>query len=358
MVQQRISRRNYDYLKNQLDQMVKNGKMTEEQAQNEIAKYVPKEPISSEKILLGIGAIFIGIGILFLIQYIWENGTEWILFSLAVATCLGTSIGGFFIEKKSPLTSKAFYYISTLFLGAVIFLFGDLLEMTNAPLGFVLWALGALIFSYFTRDQWLLGSAVLLALIGITSGQAMYTSSLIALLVLSGIYWLNETQQSSKPFFYVSSVVLIALTTYNLSFNFFGTPLYGLLFVFSLAVFMWVYPRINMGYIEINKWLGPVFVALTGLPLSVKETWSTNEFFIIVDPFITSIIFLGVFVLICLLFLPSTQIQSLVLLGVMSLRVFAEYGRYPEVRILFFIVLGIVMIVLGFLYEQNRRKSK
>ena len=193
------------WLQEEIGQWVSEGLVTPEQAAGLRRRY----PVAEDAVPWGLlvfataGAIVIGLGVILLIAYNWEDIPKAGKLALIFSAMLTAHAGGLRLlagEGWRPRLGEALAVLGTMFYGAGIWLIAQLYHIEeHYPAGFMYWALGALAMAWAIRStaNGLL-AVVLLALWGCTeAGDFRSPEYWPFLLVLGGIFPLAWKQRSA-----------------------------------------------------------------------------------------------------------------------------------------------------------------
>ncbi len=120
------------------------------------------------RIILVIGAIFIGLGIFSFISGNWQKIGPWSKVSIIVVSMLISYVAAFLMNAKGyGKTGNAFLLLGSLIYGAGIFLIAQIFHLpVEWPDGFLLWFIGVLALGYAVNWRPLLGFGVVLGFVG------------------------------------------------------------------------------------------------------------------------------------------------------------------------------------------------
>ncbi|MFH1860880.1 MAG: DUF2157 domain-containing protein [bacterium] len=187
-----------------------------------------KPAINLITILETIGAILIGIGVIFLIAFNWPKMPNLIKLTLVIAMIVLAHLTGFFILSRQPKFQKAglsFILLGNILYGAGIWLIAQIYHIHHDfPTGVFLWAIGILPFAYVMKSRlnyffavalfilWTLGESIgfqrphlafLFILLGLLGPLSYYLKSRIGLstciiiggvwLLINNIFWFEKS---------------------------------------------------------------------------------------------------------------------------------------------------------------------
>jgi len=192
------------WLMDEIDRWTAEGLVSPEQAGRLRARYPkPAEgPPWGLLVFACAGAIVIGLGIILLFAYNWDDIPKFGKLALIFGAIIGTHIGGLALLRKGGWQMKlgeAFSLLGTMFYGSAIWLIAQIYHIDeHYPNGFLIWALGALALAWILEStpQALL-AAVLFTIWGGTEGlsfdQPTYWSILVVLLGIGPLAWKNRS---------------------------------------------------------------------------------------------------------------------------------------------------------------------
>lgn len=171
----------YDFLVREITGWRNDGVVTDEQATRLIARYQPTRRFSLARLLLGLGAVFLGFGVIWLVAANLDQLSALLRFLVVFALWVALLVGAEYLATRrahrgtipSPVVGAA-RGLAALAFGAVVFQAAQSLQVPAfEPRLLGVWALGALLQAYLFR-----GLAPLV--IGLLTGAGWVLSSTIA----------------------------------------------------------------------------------------------------------------------------------------------------------------------------------
>lgn len=171
MSRMQISPRRLAWLRDQLDAWQADGLVSDEQARAIAGRYEPDTRASIAGLVYVLGALFLGVGVIWLVStnVDYDEVSPFARFAVVAALWLAFSLAGAAVPRfGSPLR-----LLGTLLFGAVVFQTAQSLNVpAYEPTLLLAWAAGALAFAYGTRA---IGPLV----IGVTTGLGWYVWTLV-----------------------------------------------------------------------------------------------------------------------------------------------------------------------------------
>ncbi|MDD5259450.1 MAG: DUF2157 domain-containing protein [bacterium] len=167
-------RKHYDWLQKQIITW-ENGKLiSTEQGTAILASYNlkrvdPARKLDTIKILTLIGAIFVGVGIIFMVASNWQEIPKIVRTAMLLGLTLGTLYTGYYVSYERtdyPLLGKSLFLLAGLFWGGSIALITQIYNIPTSKNWFIflLWAFPILPVAYFFKNEYtyVLSSALFL----------------------------------------------------------------------------------------------------------------------------------------------------------------------------------------------------
>ncbi len=161
-----ISPRRYAWLDDQLTRWQTDGVLTAETADAIRARYTVSTRISVARVVLGLGAAFLGIGLIWLVAANLDRLSPGVRFGGALALWAGLLVLAELLRGYGGAVLAAARLLAVAGLGAVIFQAAQSLQVpaySAALLGW--WAAGALLYAYTTAGLTPLAAAIALAVV-------------------------------------------------------------------------------------------------------------------------------------------------------------------------------------------------
>ncbi len=351
-MRKKISRRQYRFLEETLNDSVDRGIIEKTKKKDILAYYDVQEGLDFIKVLVTIGAILIGLGILLIIVSNWAAlpafGQLAILAAL-LSTTMGASL---YLKENKPMTAHALLYLALLIFGASLFLInqGFNFNIATNTLFFV-WTLGAVLLSSMHKDILLfLASHVLALIFVLNSLNDFIFIQLIALLVIffGGNYYYNYR----KILTFATLALMMVYIIYTLNYFDVTSPLISLI-IFTIGILLY-HLKHELNYV-IFQLVGLLNIGIAGFILTFPEQWQQFNFIDTGSSF--SIPFSIALIIYSLALVSRRQIVPLVTISALILRYYFDtlFDFLP--RALFFIIGGIIILGLGYFIEKYRKKG-
>ena len=204
------------------------------------------------------GALVIGLGVILLFAYNWNEIPKWGKLALIFAAIVGAHAGGLACYRRSGWQKRlgeALLLLGTLFYGAGIWLIAQIYHIDeHYPNGFLLWALGALVMAWIIQSMpHALLATVLLAIWGGSEVFHFNEANLWALVLLAfGLVPLCWIRQSALLLAFVLAAVELILianvANYGGSSHAFATSLaLGVMLVAAARLTSMIRPSFSAG---------------------------------------------------------------------------------------------------------------
>lgn len=349
MSERLISKKQFNYLKQELEYHMQNNIITKDQLSSIQNSYQIASSFSFIKIILLIGSILIGLGVLSFVASNWQILGNALRFSLIVALLLVTNLVSFKINPKYPRISHSLLYLSVLVFGAGIFLIGQMFHLGGNFTGaFLMWGLGILPMAIVFREKYLYLFSHLLFLVYLNGHLDLYGFPYLILVIIPVLYYLNVFYDYSKMGTFFNNLLVINTIIYLGSY-WHLEPLYITTAVFALGLAMMFVPlRFNK---EVFKLQGSLIVGISGLILTFREIWRD----VFLRPDTISIVF-GILFLIFLFYLVKRKnIISLIFICIIIFRYYVDTMFSFMPKSMFFVVGGLILIGFGYYFEKMRK---
>ena len=136
----------HQWLSTQLPLWVKDKTISQQQADTLHSRYPVKDSINLGRLLLtAVGAIMIGLGIILLFAYNWDEMGKYTKLSVIFGALISAHSLAFFFINRNKVLSESLFVLGTMFMGSTIFLVGQIYHLdSHYPNAFLLWSAGAL----------------------------------------------------------------------------------------------------------------------------------------------------------------------------------------------------------------------
>ncbi len=350
-----MSKRQYEYLAEKLDEQVGIGIISEEAKAAILSAFSIRDGLNIISVIASIGGIFIGAGFLTFVLGSWYRYGIWVQI-LLVSGALSISLGfSFFTYQKNRFTSAALLYVGVLIYGAMIFLVERTFPINlDVSTEFFIWAAGALLLSSIHKDVVVYVFAAILSVIFIFTGfeQAIFLQA-IALIGVFAVIGPMYSHRKLSTFGFLSLVEVFLL--YALAY--FGSRyLYtGLLFFFLGNVVFYGNEKISIIRFSRSMILlvALITIMVSGMALTFPEmyreagipaTWISWVFAIILIIYFFYLTSLGF-------------VTPLIGIALIIMRYYFDTFYAVIDRSLFFIVGGVIILVFGYYFETMRRRG-
>ena len=351
MMKKTLRVKHYYMLEEQLENAVKEGHISDEQANAILSNYPVSEGFSAMKAWLGVGAVLVGVGLLFLVWANWDaiaNFWRVLLILFALSTALGAS---YFLRETQPMTAEAFWYLSAIIYGAGLFLIVDSFQLSiTQSFIFFLWALGPVVLGVLRASGlMLLGAIGLLSLsilVGFNDALMVRTA-----LVIVGLFTLNITLVP-KPYLTTLLSVLGLLWLYHLL-QYYNTEavVIGLVYVMIGALLYHLPILFNR---KATQQSAIISLGIGGFILTFPVIWTRLDF--VETGSVMSTLFVLVFCVYLLWLLWQAEPATLVIIAALILRYSLDSSYTIAFRALIFIMGGLILLVGGFYFEWRRQR--
>jgi uncharacterized membrane protein len=138
--------KHHQWLARQLPQWVDKAIISEMQADALRALYPVGDSIGLGRLLItGIGAVMIGLGVILLFAYNWDDMGKVSKLAVIFSGLIGAHIAAFYTQSRSHVASESLFALGTMLMGAGIFLVGQIYHLdSHYPDAILFWSLGAL----------------------------------------------------------------------------------------------------------------------------------------------------------------------------------------------------------------------
>lgn len=343
--------RQYHFLEEQLKKAVEDGHLSHEQADAVLANYTVSEGFNAMKAWLGVGAVLVGVGLLFLVWANWEAiASFWrvVLIVLVLSTSLGAS---YLLREKQPATAEAFWYLSAIIYGAGLFLIVDSFQLSvTQSFVFFLWALGPIALGVVRPSGWMLLGAIALLALSILVG--FYDALMVRTgLVLIGLFALNITL-IPKPYLTAVLSGLGLLWLYHLL-QYYDVEVVtiGLLYVVIGALLYHLPIPFNR---KATQQSGLVSLGIGGFILTFPAIWARLSW--IETGSVISTFFVLAFCVYLLWLLWQVEPVTLIMIASLILRYSFDSSYTIAFRAVIFIMGGLILLGGGFYFEHKRQR--
>ncbi len=134
------------WLATQLPLWVNDNTISQQQADNLLSRYPVKDSINLGRLLLtAVGSIMIGLGIILLFAYNWDEMGKHFKLSVIFGSLITAHSTAFYFINRNKVLSEGLFVLGTMLMGSSIFLVGQIYHLdTHYPNAFLLWSVGAL----------------------------------------------------------------------------------------------------------------------------------------------------------------------------------------------------------------------
>jgi uncharacterized membrane protein len=354
-----------------------------EKMQADLAEY-KRERRSKKQIIAfsTIGAVLIGLGAILFVASNWEKIGSIIRVLLLVGSTVGIHYAGYNLKyetKKYPRVGSALILLSVLFFGASLFLIAQIynINANNSTL-VLIWILGAfpLVYGYRSAPVAGLCSLLFYIWIGLHYGERTDFKELINirdLYLMSGIavYFfgtlhelIEKVKYASVPFKFMGlQAALLALFIHTFELGEYKVEkivpvIYAVLGILFLAVLLPNSLRSRLRGFQADASISLVALLMTGITLSTIYIPASEKTYMVVF----NIIFLGLLILLLYSGYSAEDMRTVnTAMFWFILLIFARYFDFfwellP--RSLFFILGGLVLLVISLGLERKRKELK
>ena len=350
-----ISKRQYEFLRETLEEQVTHKVMTEEAKTAVLAAYDVRDGLNFIRILVAIGGILIGLGFLTFIATNWNLFDRWVkLFILvgSLSVALGSS---YYTYQKNRLTSMALLYVGVLIYGAAIFLMDQIFFINvNVSTGFLVWSIGALVLSSVHKDIILYSFANILAVIYISS--SFNQMIILQAIVLLAIFALTNPVYGYRRLLTFGFVALAEIFVLYLFAYYRSDALYPALTFFAIGNGLYYFaPKIQL--LEWSKsmlaFTGLLTLVASGFVLTFPDLYNDAGLSISWISWVFAIGLIGY-----LLYLTSLRLVTPLLgIAVIIARYYFDTFYDTIDRSLFFVLGGLMILGFGYYIETMRRRG-
>ncbi|KWW15448.1 MULTISPECIES: DUF2157 domain-containing protein [Peribacillus] len=342
-----ITKKQFDFLKNEFNYLEEGGIISEQEKEKMLDSYAVKGNMSFVTILLSIGALLLGLGVLTFVASNWIYLDKVVKFLLIIACLIGVNVAGVKWQLRYPKTARSLHYVGILIFGAGIFLIEQMFNIViNFNSSFLLWAIGTVFICYYLKDVFILLFTSFLLFIYINGSIFLdETSYPLAIIVfLPALYILLKKFNYPKyPAFFINALAINTIALFLMEFvpkldlENSNTIVLSILFVLGiLLAFIPVTPGLrNVIHIQ-----GHILHGITALFLTFEfSIWFPLAYFV----FLLYLILKG-------------SLTSIVIICALIFRYYLDSFDFLP-KSLTFIIGGIMLIGFGFFFENQRKKG-
>lgn len=142
--------KNHQWLAQQIPSWVSANTITRQQADKLLSLYPVRDSINLGRLLLtAVGAIMIGLGVILLFAYNWDDMPKYAKLSVIFGSLITAHSLGLWFMTRNKLLSEGMFVLGTMLMGSAIFLVGQIYHLdTHYPDAFLLWSAGALLLAW------------------------------------------------------------------------------------------------------------------------------------------------------------------------------------------------------------------
>ncbi len=354
-----------------------------EKMRADLAEY-KKEHRSKKQVVAfsTIGAILIGIGAILFVASNWEKIGNSFKVLLLVGSTIGIHYAGYHFKyenQKYPRLGSALILLSALFFGASFFLIAQIynINANNSTL-VLIWIIGVfpLIYGYMSAPVAGLCSLLFYLWIGLLYSERTDLEDLISmkdLFLLSGIAvyftgilhgFAEKAKHAEKTFKFMGlQAVLIALFVYTFELGEYKVEtivsvIYAISGILLLAVLLAKPLRERLGSFQADVSMSIIALLMAGITLTTIYMPAPEKVYMV----LFNVVFLG---LLTLLLYAGYNMEDI---GIVSTAMFwfilLIFARYFDFfwellpRSLFFMLGGLVLLVISIVLERKRRELK
>ncbi len=318
--------------------------------------YTEKNKVSPITALLATGGILIGIGFIALVSSFWSTFSIPFKFFILFASTLTLFTSGFIVEKRYFKTGRSLWYAGSLAFGASVFFIQSFFQpFYFEPYNVLLIVTGLLPLLYFLKDR--LMTIVSLFILMITSFNLYANPSLLiiffGLLLTLSVTYINEKRNESSSFIFglqmltLSSWLLSLLETLDIP-----NAIQALLFVLIALLLLFAPFRLHQ---EVVRWVSTILLLFASIALTIPATWEQQLF---TDGSTAALIWTVLFSILLLYALRNYTLQAIVLIGALVFRLYVDYTYELIPKSAFFIIAGVLLLTIGFLFERAYKKGE
>lgn len=383
--------------KNQINQWLREGTITQDQAQKMLADSAEYRKEQSSNILIvalsTIGSIFLGLGAIIFIASNWEVIPKMVKVLMLVVSTFGTYGAGYYFKYQKqnfPIVGESLIFLGALLFGATVFLIAQIYNINaNSHVLVLIWLLGILPFIYGFSSSKIAGLAALLFYIWIGlyvyNGlndiikdkdflmlPVLYLVSGVLMFGIGAMHYLSENLKSVARVYRLAGIKIVMISLFLLTFELFSGshPFHSSLATssqFTIGFVMFAILAIVLGVIALifnpsksstNVLENLVALGLTGVSLLFFFFPATTNIYVL---FFNLILFAIVFVL----FFAGYQREDMQIVNVgmfwlSTLILFRYFDLFWDLlpRSLFFMVGGLILVLGGIAFEKKRRQLK
>ncbi len=386
--------------KNQIEQWLKEGTITEEQAKkmlSDTSQY--RKEKSSNKLIVAlstIGAIVLGIGVILFIASNWQKIPNVMKVLILLGSTAGAYYSGYVLKYQKQTLVKvgvSLIFLAALLFGATIFLIAQMYHINaNNHTLILIWLIGIIPLVYALKTEPIAGLASLLFFIWIPlfvfrnmsfeivsrdlfGLPVFYLVSGVLLFGIGGLHYLSDDLKTVARIYRIAAIKISMLALFLLTFRFFSFQYYysnviggmelsgqfdvGFVFISNLAIFFTI---INL-FFNPSKSDTSILEGSIGLGLSVIALIfffypaSTNIYVILFNLILTGLILMVLFIG------YKREDMKLVNIGMAYIWVlvivrYCDFSWKLLPRSIFFMVGGLLLVFGSIALERKRRQLK
>jgi uncharacterized membrane protein len=350
-----ISKRQYDFLEETLNEQVANQTMTEAVKDRVLQSVEVRDSLNFIRVLVSIGGILIGLGFLTFIATNWNLFDRWVKFFIIVGS-LSVALGSSYVTfQKNRFTSIALLYLSALIYGAGIFLVEQIFYINlDIPTGFLIWSVGTLLLSTIHKDIILFVGAHILAAIYILGSFDNFIF-LQAILLLGLLLVTNRYFGYRRLLTFAGLLLIEAFIIYTFAYVE-SDALYVVLVLFGIGTGLYyvapVIPRLDVSP-DMVSLVGLLTLSISGFILTFPGIYTNAG---ITTAWISWVF--AIALLLYLLFLTSRRLVTpLLAIAAIIIRYYFDTFYESIDRSLFFVLGGLMILAFGYYIETMRRRG-
>jgi uncharacterized membrane protein len=355
-LKRKIKKSQFSFLKDELAHFEEQGQLSTEQVKAILESYEVNQRFSLIRILLVVGALFVGAGVLSFIAGNWSYLPKLAKFIILFVGMTGFYLAGWKTEISYPKTSRSLYYIGVFIFGAGIFLIGQMFNLSaESYFAFLAWAVGILPLALYLSDKWIALLAILLLGIYANGLSSPYISDPFILVILIPLlFWLNEQKFDKSRLLFVANTLLTVFFVLMAFIHFEIDERLIPFFLFALGVAMIFLPIER--YKGILEWVGALVHGINGILLTIPEYWSLwideKQF-----PYM-GILFAIVYLGFVIYLLNRGSLPAILLICSLIFRFYVDLSYDFLPKSLFFVIGGGLLIAFGYWFEKRRKGGR